>query len=87
MDALQFNRFWSKDDTVVNSEHSGLRSIFMVNDQSERIKLTINEPIQGSFKSQIQEFIDFHRGPGVQHIAFDTPDIVQSIIQLRDRGC
>lgn len=58
----------------------------MVNDDSERIKLTINEPIEGSFKSQIQEFIDFHRGPGVQHIAFGTPDICESIIQLKDRG-
>ena len=86
METLQFKRFWSKDDTVVNSVHSGLRSIFMVNDDNERIKLTINEPIDGSFKSQIQEFIDYHRGPGVQHIAFGTPDICESIAQLKDRG-
>lgn len=58
----------------------------MVNDDNERIKLTINEPIDGSFKSQIQEFIDYHRGPGVQHIAFGTQDICESIIQLKDRG-
>lgn len=86
METLKFKRFWSKDDTVVNSEHSGLRSIFMVNDDNECIKLTINEPIDGSFKSQIQEFIDYHRGPGVQHIAFGTQDICESIIQLKDRG-
>ncbi|KAJ6225288.1 hypothetical protein RDWZM_003833 [Blomia tropicalis] len=85
-DTLQFKRFWSNDDTIINSKNSGLRATFMVNDDNEQIKLTINEPIDGSFKSQIQEFIDYHRGPGVQHIAFSTPNICESIIQLKDRG-
>lgn len=85
-DTLRFKRFWSKDETVINTENSGLRSVFLVNDESERIKLTINEPIQGTRKSQIQEFLDYHNGPGVQHIAFHTDDIVESIKELKKRG-
>lgn len=86
-DTLRFDRFWSKDDTVINTDSSGLRAIFMVNDRTtERIKLTINEPIDGRQKSQIQEFLDYHRGPGVQHVAFHTDNICESIVRLKDRG-
>ncbi|UXI22652.1 hypothetical protein NH340_JMT08595 [Sarcoptes scabiei] len=83
---LNFERFWSNDDTIINTDNSGLRAVFMINDQNETIKLTINEPISGSHKSQIQEFLDYHQGPGVQHMAFYTDDICESIINLRDRG-
>lgn len=83
---LCFDRFWSKDETVINTPNSGLRSVFMINDKNEDIKLTINEPIQGVHKSQIQEFLDYHRGPGVQHIAFSTDDITDTIAKLKDRG-
>lgn len=85
-ETLLFKRFWSKDDTIINSGHSGLKSIFMINDDNEKVKLTINEPIHGSHKSQIQEFLDYHQGPGVQHVAFNTENIEESIIQLKDRG-
>ena len=86
IDTLKFKRFWSKDDTVINTDNSGLRAIFIVNDESEKIKMTVNEPISGTHKSQIQEFLDYHRGPGVQHVAFHTSDISESIIKLKDRG-
>lgn len=55
-------------------------------DYDEVIKMPLNEPAPGSRKSQIQEYVDFYGGPGVQHIALNTPDILFSIAQLRARG-
>lgn len=51
------------------------------------IKMPVNEPAVGKKKSQIEEFVDFHGGPGVQHIAFRTKDMIGSIENLRKRGC
>jgi 4-hydroxyphenylpyruvate dioxygenase len=51
-----------------------------------KIKLPINEPAQGKRKSQIEEYLDFHGGPGVQHIAFATRDIISTVSNLRQRG-
>jgi 4-hydroxyphenylpyruvate dioxygenase len=51
-----------------------------------RIKFPINEPAEGKKKSQIEEYIDFYNGPGVQHIAVDTDDIVTTVSAMRDRG-
>lgn len=53
---------------------------------NERVKMPINEPANGKKKSQIQEFVDFYGGPGVQHIAFRTNDIVTCVNNLRKRG-
>jgi 4-hydroxyphenylpyruvate dioxygenase len=53
---------------------------------NERIKFPINEPAQGKKKSQIDEYLDFYRGPGVQHVAIITHDIVSTVTALRDRG-
>jgi 4-hydroxyphenylpyruvate dioxygenase len=82
---LQFHRFWSVDDSVMHSKYSALRSI-VVTDWDETIKMPINEPAPGKRKSQIQEFVDYHGGPGVQHIALNTPDILKAITVLRGRG-
>ena len=51
-----------------------------------RIKFPINEPAEGKKKSQIDEYLDFYRGPGVQHIALATDDIIETVTALRDRG-
>jgi 4-hydroxyphenylpyruvate dioxygenase len=51
-----------------------------------RIKFAINEPAEGKKKSQIEEYIDFYNGPGVQHIAVATNDIVATVSAMRDRG-
>ena len=51
-----------------------------------RIKFPINEPAAGKKKSQIEEYIDFYRGPGVQHLAMATDNIVETVTALRDRG-
>ena len=51
-----------------------------------RIKFPINEPAEGRKKSQIEEYIDFYNGPGVQHLALATDDIIQTVSELRSRG-
>ncbi|XP_076024918.1 4-hydroxyphenylpyruvate dioxygenase [Genypterus blacodes] len=82
---LQFHRFWSIDDKQIHTEYSSLRSIVMTN-YEETIKMPINEPAAGKKKSQIQEYVDYNGGPGVQHIALNTPNIIQSVVNLRARG-
>ncbi|XP_039218720.1 4-hydroxyphenylpyruvate dioxygenase isoform X1 [Crotalus tigris] len=82
---LQFHRFWSVDDKQLHTEFSALRSVVMAN-YEETIKMPINEPAMGKKKSQIQEYVDYYGGPGVQHIALNTSDIITSITNLKDRG-
>jgi len=84
-DKLDFHRFWSVDDKQIHTQYSALRSIVMADD-SHTIKMPINEPAPGLRKSQIQEFVEFYGGPGVQHIALNTPDCVQAVACLETRG-
>lgn len=72
---LMFHRFWSVDDSQMHTEYSALRSI-VVTDYDEVIKMPLNEPAPGKKKSQIQEYVEFYGGAGVQHIALRTPDIL-----------
>ncbi len=73
-----FHRFWSVDDKQLSTEYSALRSIVVTNFE-ETIKMPINEPAPGKRKSQIQEYVDFYGGAGVQHIALNTPDIISAV--------
>uniref|UniRef100_H0ZYZ9 4-hydroxyphenylpyruvate dioxygenase n=1 Tax=Taeniopygia guttata TaxID=59729 RepID=H0ZYZ9_TAEGU len=82
---LLFHRFWSVDDKQLHTEFSALRSIVVTN-YEETIKMPINEPAPGKKKSQIQEYIDYYGGAGVQHIALNTPDIISAITNLKQRG-
>eukprot|EP00163_Fabomonas_tropica_P026261 TRINITY_DN474_c0_g1_i1.p1 TRINITY_DN474_c0_g1~~TRINITY_DN474_c0_g1_i1.p1 ORF type:complete len:383 (-),score=127.33 TRINITY_DN474_c0_g1_i1:80-1228(-) len=82
---LDFHRFWSVDDKDIHTEYSSLRSV-VVADYDETIKMPINEPANGKRKSQIQEYVDFWGGAGVQHIALHTDDIINCVTQLRARG-
>jgi 4-hydroxyphenylpyruvate dioxygenase len=82
---LGFHRFWSVDDSQIHSEYSSLRSIVMT-DYDEKIKMPVNEPAAGKRKSQIQEFVDYHGGAGVQHIALNCDDIMSALPALRARG-
>lgn len=82
---LDFHRFWSVDDKMMHTEYSALRSI-VVADFDETIKMPINEPASGLRKSQIQEYVDYHGGAGIQHIAINTPDILTAVKSLRKRG-
>lgn len=80
-----FHRFWSADDKDIRTEYSSLASI-VVADDSERIRMPINEPAPGLRKSQIEEYLDYNRDPGIQHVAFRTDDIVSTVEALRSRG-
>jgi len=82
---LGFRRFISFDDKDISTEYSALMSIVM-SDDSSSIKFPINEPAEGRKKSQIQEYLDFHHGPGVQHIALLTADIIETVSRLRRNG-
>lgn len=83
---LQFHRFWSVDDSQIHTEYSALRSVVMAS-PLEGIKMPINEPAMGKKKkSQIQEYVEYYGGSGVQHIALKTPDIITAITHLRSRG-
>ena len=83
---LQFHRFWSVDDSIIHTEYSALASIVMTN-KEETIKMPINEPAVGKKAvSQIQEYVDYYGGAGVQHIALNTKDIITAIKALRSRG-
>jgi len=82
---LDFHRFWSIDDKMLHTEYSSLRSV-VVADFDEKIKMPINEPAEGKRKSQIQEYVDWYGGAGVQHIALNCNDLIHTISQLRQRG-
>jgi len=82
---LDFHRFWSVDDKQVHTEYSSLRSIVMT-DYDETIKLPNNEPAKGKRKSQIQEYVEYHGGAGVQHIAINCKEILKTLPALKARG-
>ncbi|KAG9556346.1 4-hydroxyphenylpyruvate dioxygenase, partial [Aureobasidium melanogenum] len=83
--ALGFHRFWSVDDKDMCTEFSALKSVVMAS-PNEVIKMPINEPAEGKKQSQIEEYVDFYGGAGVQHVAFRTTDIVTAIRNLKARG-
>jgi 4-hydroxyphenylpyruvate dioxygenase len=72
-------------DEEISTEYSALMSK-VVTDGSGRIKFPINEPAEGKKKSQIDEYLEFYRGPGVQHIALSTTNIVRTVDELKQRG-
>ena len=80
-----FHRFWSVDDKQLHTEYSALRSIVVTN-YEETIKMPINEPAPGKRKSQIQEYVDYYGGAGVQHIALNTPDIISTVRSMSVQG-
>ena len=82
---LDFHRFWSVDDSIIHTEYSSLRSV-VVADFDENVKMPINEPANGKRKSQIQEFVEYYGGAGVQHVALNTNDIIKTVQALSDRG-
>lgn len=82
---LGFTNILTFDDKAISTEYSALMSKVMSNGNG-RIKFPINEPAQGKKKSQIEEYLDFYRGPGVQHIAIATDDIIATVRELKHRG-
>jgi 4-hydroxyphenylpyruvate dioxygenase len=84
-DAMGFKMFRHFDDRDISTEYSALMSKVMSNG-NERVKFPINEPAEGKRKSQIEEYLDFYGGPGVQHIAMATNHIIDTVSKLRTQG-
>ena len=81
---LEFTQLTHFSDKDISTEYSALMSKVM-NGGKGKIKLPINEPAEGKRKSQIEEYLEFHHGAGVQHIAFQTDDIIATVRELRER--
>ena len=84
-DVLGFKLIITFDDEDISTEYSSLMSK-VVSNGSGYVKFPINEPAEGKKKSQIDEYLDFYHGPGVQHIALLTHDIIKTVTDLRARG-
>ncbi len=84
-EVMGFVNFLSFDDKQIHTEYSALMSKVMSNGNG-RIKFPINEPAKGNKRSQIEEYLDFYEGSGVQHIAIATDDIIATVTELRARG-
>lgn len=84
-DVMGFVNFLSFDDKQITTEYSALMSKVMANGNG-RIKFPINEPAEGKKKSQIEEYLEFYEGEGVQHAALATKDIVSTVRALKARG-
>nr|WP_299383246.1 4-hydroxyphenylpyruvate dioxygenase [Allomuricauda sp.] len=82
---MGFVNILSFDDKDISTEYTALMSKVMSNGNG-RIKFPINEPAEGKKKSQVEEYLDFYEGEGVQHIAVATDDIITTVRQLRSRG-
>lgn len=82
---MGFRQLIHFDDQDIGTEYSALMSKVM-QDGTGRVKFPINEPAEGKRKSQIEEYLDYYMGPGVQHIAMATGDILETVATLRERG-
>lgn len=83
--AFGLHKFWSADEQDVSTGATALKSIVM-SSANGAVKMPINEPAKGTMKGQIEEFYEFYKGPGVQHIALRTRDILQVVKAMRSRG-
>lgn len=84
-DIFGFQRLWTVDDKDISTDYTALRSV-VVSDETETVKMPINEPAKGLKKSQIEEYVDFNAGAGVQHVALYTKDIITTIKKLVANG-
>lgn len=82
---MGFRNILSFDDNDISTEYSALMSKVMSNGNGY-VKFPINEPAEGKKKSQVEEYLEFYKGEGVQHVAMATNDIVDTVTRLRDRG-
>ncbi|MEM1338566.1 MAG: 4-hydroxyphenylpyruvate dioxygenase [Bacteroidota bacterium] len=82
---MGFKNILSFDDNDISTDYTALMSKVMSNGNG-RIKFPINEPAEGKKKSQVEEYLDFYEGEGVQHVAVATNDIIKTVRLLRSRG-
>ncbi len=84
-DVMGFKNILSFDDKDISTEYSALMSKVMSNGNGY-VKFPINEPAEGKKKSQVEEYLDFYEGEGVQHVAIATENIVETVTKLQSRG-
>jgi 4-hydroxyphenylpyruvate dioxygenase len=84
-EVMGFRNILTFDDNDISTEYSALMSKVMSNGNGF-VKFPINEPAEGKKKSQVEEYLEFYRGEGVQHVAMATNDIVETVTALRNRG-
>ncbi len=84
-EVLGFHQLVSFDDKDISTDYTALMSKVMANGNN-RVKFPINEPAPGKKKSQIDEYLEFFGGPGVQHIALRTDDILHTVARMKTRG-
>ncbi len=84
-DVMGFKNILSFDDNDISTEYSALMSKVMSNGNGY-VKFPINEPAEGKKKSQVEEYLDFYNGEGVQHVAIATANIVETVTDLQNRG-
>jgi 4-hydroxyphenylpyruvate dioxygenase len=84
-EVMGFKNILSFDDNDISTEYSALMSKVMSNGNGF-VKFPINEPAEGKKKSQVEEYLDFYNGEGVQHVAIATADIVKTVTELQKRG-
>ena len=84
-DVMGFRNILSFDDNDISTDYSALMSKVMSNGNGY-VKFPINEPAEGKKKSQVEEYLEFYNGEGVQHVAMATNNIIQTVTELRSRG-
>lgn len=84
-EVMGFRNILSFDDSDISTEYSALMSKVMSNGNGY-VKFPINEPAEGKKKSQVEEYLEYYRGEGVQHVALATDDIVRTVTQLKNSG-
>jgi 4-hydroxyphenylpyruvate dioxygenase len=84
-DIMGFSLYQHFDDNDISTEYSALMSKVMANGNG-RVKFPLNEPAEGRRKSQIEEYLEYYHGPGIQHLALATNDIIATVTQLQDQG-
>ncbi|MFT3981465.1 MAG: 4-hydroxyphenylpyruvate dioxygenase [Ferruginibacter sp.] len=84
-DVMGFRNILSFDDNDISTEYSALMSKVMSNGNGY-VKFPINEPAEGKKKSQVEEYLDFYNGEGVQHVAIATANIIETVTELQNRG-
>src|SRR4051812_8120569 len=84
-DVMGFRNILTFDDKDISTEYSALMSKVMSNGNGY-VKFPINEPAEGKKKSQVEEYLDFYNGEGVQHVAIATKNIVETVTELQKRG-
>lgn len=82
---FDWHRFWGADEKVIKSKASSLRTI-VISDYDGNVKMPVFEEGPGPKKSQTKEFLEYHNGPGVQHIAMQVDNIVEAVINMKKRG-